>query len=355
MKNRLRIAIALSILPQVLLVKWMGSHPDFVEKYYSNGLYPIISKFFRSLFGWIPFSFGDIAYFILVVLAVRYLINYRRAVRKRPLAFLINIGMVISVAYFTFHLLWGMNYYRQPIYQKFDLGPTYTKEELVSFTENLIVKTNQIQFQITSDSSQAVKVPYSKKEIFQKTFEGYGTLAEQIPFLDYSRPSLKKSMFSLPLTYMGYGGYLNPFTAEAQVNAKLLPFRFPVVAGHEVGHQLGYSAENETNFIGYLVTVNNDDIYFKYVAYAYALAYCLGEVQRIDDKLFNELYDKLNIGTQNNYKEANDFWASYENPLEPIFKSAYSTFLKANNQADGIMSYNYVVSLFVNYYKKNPL
>ena len=333
----------------------MGSHPDFIEKYYSNGLYPLISKFFRLLFGWIPFSFGDILYFLLIVLALRHVIIQQKTIRKKPATFIINIGMVLSVAYLTFHLLWGMNYYRMPLYQKFDLSPTSTTEELVTFVAQLTNKTNEVQFQLTADSSQAVQVPYSKKESLIKTIEGYSTLGQQFSFLNYSTPSLKKSIFSVPLTYMGYGGYLNPFTAEAQVNATLPLFRFPVVAGHEVGHQLGYSAENETNFIGYLVTVNNKDMYFKYVGYAYALAYCLGEVQRIDNELFNELYPRLNGGIQKNYQEMNDFWLSYENPLEPVFKSVFDSFLKANNQAGGIMSYNYVVSLFVNYYKKNPL
>lgn len=39
---------------------------------------------------------------------------------------------------------------------------------------------------------------------------------------------------------MGYGGYLNPFTNEAQVNGITPKFRLPTVSGHEVGHQLGY-------------------------------------------------------------------------------------------------------------------
>ena len=33
--------------------------------------------------------------------------------------------------------------------------------------------------------------------------------------------ALKKSLLSLPLSYMGYSGYLNPFTLESQANAKM--------------------------------------------------------------------------------------------------------------------------------------
>ncbi|MCB0475915.1 MAG: DUF3810 family protein, partial [Flavobacteriaceae bacterium] len=54
-----------------------------------------------------------------------------------------------------------------------------------------------------------------------------------------------------------------------------------------------------------------------------------------------------------NYNEAEAFWDTYDNPLEPLFKLSYNSFLKANNQAKGMESYNYVVALLVNYFEKN--
>jgi hypothetical protein len=56
-----------------------------------------------------------------------------------------------------------------------------------------------------------------------------------------------------------------------------------------------------------------------------------------------------------NYRELATFWEAHENPMEPVFKSIFNTFLKANNQKDGIRSYNAVVTLLVNYYRINPL
>ncbi len=162
-------------------------------------------------------------------------------------------------------------------------------------------------------------------------------------------------MFSVVSSYMGIGGYLNPFTNEAQVNQKTPVFRFPIISGHEIGHQIGYSAENETNLVGYLVTVKNEDVYFKYSAYAYALSYCLNAVHRTDEKAFEQIFSKLNEGTKKNYQELQDFHDAYENPFEPIFKSVFSTFLKANNQQDGIKSYSKVVNLLVGYHEKYPL
>ncbi|MDO1498957.1 DUF3810 family protein [Winogradskyella maritima] len=77
---------------------------------------------------------------------------------------------------------------------------------------------------------------------------------------------------------------------------------------------MGYSAENETNFIGYLVTAKNKDPYFQYAAYAYALGYCKNDVRHGDIEVFNELLLGLNPGVKTNFQEMAVFWNSYEKP-----------------------------------------
>lgn len=355
MRLSLKNAIAISLVPQVIFVKWLATKPEWIEYYYSNGIYTFISKIFRTIFGWLPFSVGDILYALLIILALRYIILNRKNIRHNLLGFLRDIVMVLSIAYFTFHLLWGMNYYRQSVGAALNLDAPYSQIELAKFTNELIKKTNEIQFKITTNTSQVVEIPYSKEQIFLLTKGGYQNLVKKYPNWSYEKPSLKKSLFSTGLSYMGYSGYLNPFTNEAQVNGKMPKFRYPFVSSHEVGHQIGYSAENETNFIGYLAAANHEDIYFRYSAYSYMLGYCLREIQQNDEAVFNELYAKLNPGILKNYQEVADFWAAHENPLEPVFKSVFNSFLKANNQADGIQSYSKVVALLVNYHKKHPL
>lgn len=263
--------------------------------------------------------------------------------------------MVLSIAYLTFHLAWGFNYYRRPLSEKLGLTETKDYPELVDFTERLIQKTNSIQEYIVGDTLEKVNIPYSQNEMFQMSIDGYHELAKEFGFLAYEHASVKTSLFSTGLTYMGYAGYLNPFTNEAQVNGILPNFRFPIVTGHEIGHQLGYSAENETNFIGYLVTSKNKDPYFQYAAYAYVLGYCLSDVRRGNKETFDRMFQKLHPGVRANFEEMALFWEQYENPLEPVFKSIFNSFLKANNQAEGIKSYNGVVSLLIAYHKKYPL
>lgn len=352
--EKLRNGIALSLLPQLFFIGWLGGRPDLVERYYSTGIYPIISQFFRILFGWIPFSVGEVIYTLLVILGLRYIIKNWARIKRHPWLFLRNGVLALSVFYFTFNLVWAVNYYRKPLAEQFAIRDSVTPAEVIALTEKLILKTNRLQLEITGDSAQMVKTPYDRGAIFEKTIVAYDVMKKQYPFLAYPHASLKLASSGALASYMGIGGYLNPFTNEAQVNGLIPIFRLPVVTAHEIGHQVGYAKENETNFIGYLVTMKNKDIYFQYSATAYALSHCLGAVRRADEKKYEALFTKINGGVQENYKELYEFNLKYVNPFEPIFKSIFSSFLKANQQKDGIQSYSKIVELMVGYHEKFP-
>ncbi|MGB6269708.1 MAG: DUF3810 domain-containing protein [Olleya sp.] len=347
--------MALSIIPMYGLVKLLTNYPDVVERFYSNGLYPFISKLFRYTLGWLPFSFGDLLYGFSIIFIVRWLVLNRKRIYKDTKNWLIDVFAAVSVVYFAFHLFWGFNYYRNPLHVNLNLEDHYTTKQLITVTKKLIKKSNTIHLEITKNDSLKVELPFTKKEILRLTPSSYKALDNTFPNLKYSPKSLKKSLFSLPLTYMGFSGYLNPLTNEAQVDYLIPVYKFPTTAAHEVAHQLGYAKENEANFIGFMATTSNDNIYFKYTGYTFGLRHCLGEIFKRNPKLYEDLLPTINKGILKNYQEVRDFWEDYQNPLEPIFRSTYSTYLKANNQANGMDSYSYVVALLVNYLEDKSL
>lgn len=351
MKFTLRNLIAFSIIPQVVLIQWAAASPEWVEHYYSTGLYPYLSQSLRFLYGWTPVPIGDLCYTLLGVVGLVYFGRGIVQIRDKPLAVIRNLFVVIAVAFFSFHLLWGLNYHRLPLATNMDLDTRYTETELLAFAEMLVEEVNTAQTELAGSPSEAVTYPFDWQKARAMSISGFRDLEGLHPDFAYRQPSLKNSLYSTMLSYMGYGGYLNPFTNEAQVNGRLPLFRYTVVCGHEIGHQLGYSKENETNFIGYLVALNHPDPHFRYSAKAYALAYTLGEVRRRDGKTFEMLYNKLNPGVRKNYAQLEAFWKSFANPAEPVFKSAFNQFLKANKQKDGIRSYNKVVGLLLAYHR----
>lgn len=257
----------------------------------------------------------------------------------------------VSVFYFLFHFLWAFNYNREPLFEKMNIKKEYTDYDLLLFTQKIITKSNAVQFEITKNKNIKVTNPYSQNRLFEMSQNGYNNLSKEYSFFEYKNPSIKKSLFSLPLTYMGFGGYLNPFTNEAQVNDKLPNYGFPIVVCHEMAHQMGFGSESECNFIGYLACIKNDDLYFQYSAYVLALRYCLNMIEEKSPQKLKPMLAQINPGILANFKESESFWRKYETPIETGFKIFYDNYLKLNQQKDGLESYSKFLDLLINFYK----
>lgn len=340
------------LLPvQVVFLNAISFFPETVESLYSNGCFVWISKALRTFFGRVPFSVGDFLYAGLILWLLVKIWKARKSWKLQWKDNLLKIISFISVFYFVFHLFWALNYYRLPLFEKMEIKREYSTAELIAFTQKLIRKTNAVQYSITNDVTKKVILPYSQEAIFGRSQNGYDRLSAKYPFFHYEIPSRKKSLFSLPLTYMGFGGYLNPFTNEAQVNDKVPMYGFPNIICHEMAHQIGYASESECNFIGFLACIENEDLYFQYSAYTSALRYCLNNIALKDKSEFESLKAGINPGILANYDESEQFWKQYDTFIDKGFHAFYDQFLKANQQEDGIDSYSKYVDLLVNYYK----
>lgn len=351
MKQKIAIVLAIFLPLQILLNRILANNPLLVEKWYSNGIYPVTSALLRRTLGFLPFSLGDFLYALLVIMTIRWLYLRIKQRFRDPKRWILNSVAMISLIYFSFNLFWGFNYYRLPLHAALKIDNEYTTEELIELTRDLIATSNEFHLSITGNDSVKVDIPYSKSQILELSILGYENIEDDFPELDYEIPSLKRSVYSIPLTYMGFNGYLNPITNEGQVNTQIVPYKIPTTASHEIGHQLGFAKENEANFLACLTTMNHPDKYFNYSGYTFALSYCLSELYRRDPELTEELVEKLNFGVKENYREVREFWEGHKNPFEPMFMSIYDSFLVANNQPDGMKSYSYVVALLVNYHK----
>lgn len=350
-KNRLYWTFFLVL--QIIVLQLLGFVPEFVERFYSNGFYPQISKFSRTFLGWIPFSVGDLLYFLAIFFILKWIIKSFKT-KKNWKNILLDIGAVISIFYFFFHILWALNYYRQPLFEKMHIEKEYSDADLLKFTQLIIEKTNAVQLSITHNPKQKVVSTLSQEEIFEKSISGYENVAQQHPFLKYQKSSIKKSLISLPLSYMGFSGYLNPFTNEAQVNDRIPMINFPFTTCHEMAHQIGYASESEANFIGFLAVIQNDDVYFKYSGYSAALRYCLRNWEVRNPALGKKLRSTINPGVLENFKDAAQHWKQYETFIEVGFEYFYDHFLKINKQEDGMESYSKFLNLLINYSKNHP-
>jgi hypothetical protein len=348
MKNKIRKLLWVSILPQLLFIYYIRRNPEWVESYYSETIYPLISKLHSGFFNLLPFSAGDLLYFFMIVFSIRYFYKFLIDEVKNPLHIIRDIVASVALISLLFHLSWGINYHRKPLNEQMEIIVEYDQTDLKNTLNYLIIKSNELQLSLVGIDSLAIDFPYSKEELFEKVIS-FDPLTNNKLDRIYK---VKKSLFSLPLTYMGYSGYLNPITLEAHVNSKIPKISFITTILHETAHQIGYASEKEANFIAFFSAINNEDPYVQYAGYIFATRYCYGDLLLADREKAIKLIENLNSGIVKNIRNINRFWLDYENPFKPIFKKTYDGYLKANGQKSGIVSYNEMVGLVINHHKK---
>lgn len=339
------------LLIQIVVYKIVARFPEAIETYYSNGLFVKIAAAERWFFNLFSISIGDFMYGFMVLFILFWLWNTRKQWKINVKQQVYSIGAFLSVVYFVFSMAWGLNYYRVPMHQKLGIEKKYTPEELIILTYQLIDKANFLQQKITKTNHLPVKTNQTVEDIMrkaEKTFQNSSFLAPNNTKIPYK---IKGSLYSLPLSYMGFGGYLNPFTNEAHININLPTYTLPTIALHELSHQYGIASESEANFIGYMLSVQSDDLVWQYSGACYALKYCLNALEK-KKKGSGKAYLKIiNKGVLANFKETENYNKKYDSSVEIIFKTFYDNYLKLNAQKDGLKEYSKFLGLIVNYEK----
>ncbi len=326
-----------------------------VENQYATRIYPAFGRFLRYLFGWLPFSIGDVLYGLLIVWLIWNLFSAIKAVIKKEVTlqrFSAGAGKalrILMITYILFNAFWGINYNRVGIAEQLDVKmDKYSTADLQVMNGLLAEKVNATKKALVNRQE---KYP-AKKELFKKVADAYRQAEHVYPFLQYRPVSLKPSVWSLVGNYMGFTGYYNPFTGEGQVNTLVPKFLQPFTTCHEVAHQLGYVKEREASFVAYLAASASQDTLLHYSVYLDLFMYSNRNLFETDSLSAREFTHKLLPEVLADLKEWRAFNKKYRNPVEPVFRWIYGVYLKQNQQPQGVLSYDEVTGFMIAYYKK---
>ena len=344
-----------ALLLLALFIKWYSLSQQRVETGYATGFYPALAGFLRILSGWLPFSLGDILYGLLglwilinLIRGVRLLLQ-RKATWKGFGIKTVKIAVMLLLIYVVFNGFWGINYNRKGIASQLGLKmDKYSTAELRQMNAMLIEKTNTAKAALVKSGNGYA----STTELFTGVQQQYQRIDSSYPFLEYDHKSIKPSLWGWLGNYVGFLGYYNPFTGEAQVNVTVPKFLQPFTVCHEVAHQLGYAKENEANFVGYLAASASDDARFRYSVYLDLFLYSNRNLYGTDSASAKMYADQLLPEIKNDLKTWRDFNRRHKNPVEPVIRWLYGKFLQSNEQPQGILSYDEVTSFLIAYYKK---
>lgn len=330
--------------------------PQAIEKYYTYGLYPFIAQAQRLLLGWIPFSVGDLFYTTIVVMLLWRMILFFKNIRSlrftghTVMNFIKKMVFTGLVVFVVFYGLWGLNYSRVGIAGQMGLKvEKFATADLDTLVHVLHARLNHDAARLKPEMRDSFR---RHKNLFEGAEKAFYAVEEKYPFFKYRTHSIKPSLFSYLGNYLGFQGYYNPFSGEAQVNTTSPQSVEPFVATHEIAHQLGYAKESEANFAGFLACREHPSVVYTYSAYFDMYHYAIRELRWKDSVIAANYDSTLHPQVKNDIAYYREFYKKYRNPVEPIISWWYGYFLKVNNQPKGTESYNEVVNWLIAYYKK---
>lgn len=341
----------------IVLFKVLMAESLTFRGFYLYHFYPAFSATWRLLAGWCPISLGDLLYVIagiwLIAGIVRFIVHliHFKTRRKAAGRLLLRFLCILIAFYGIFLIFWGVNYRYNRISQIFKINPDdYPDTALISLCDSLAARVNADHLLITGTDTAATTAFLSFSQIKRKVPVNYARIARAYPALAYRHPSLKPSMFGYLMNFAGITGYFNPFTGEGQVNTTPMPVSLPFTACHEVAHQLGFAAEDDANFIGYLVASTSPDKHFRYAAdfemFLYGINVLSFRSPDMADSLWNHL---ITPGVRKDYDADFAFYERFRTSIRPVLNDFYDQYLKANEQTRGIRSYNDVIAILIKY------
>lgn len=303
--------------------------------------FKLISIFFRLF----KFSVGDILYIIIPIIIIIYFFKIER--RRDKLIYLFKVPIII---YCFFYWSWGFNYNKKSNFEQLKTKE-YSVEDLYVTVEYYIEETNNLNIKISKKKENKVQSSYSFNDLKNKCVSSITNEEWLFQNKKINNFPVKKSIFSNPLSYMGFTGYINPFTLEANINYNIPKISIPVTICHEIAHQIGYAFEDEANYIAIKALSNSNDNFLRYSGNLMAVQYLLSEIRKNDIEKHDGYIKELNTGVIKNIQDKNKYYLKYKNKYKDFFKKNYDAFLKSNNQKAGIKTYSLVVDLLINEYQ----
>src|SRR5258708_39168330 len=100
------------------------------------------------------------------------------------------------------------------------------------------------------------------------------------------------------------------------MNNQMPMFKKPVTACHEMSHQMGFGAEDETNFVGLLAGIGSHDRLQRYSAYHLAVGEFMFALYFRDSLQNKELKLRESAAVHNDFKIERAYWLSYQSKAD---------------------------------------
>lgn len=363
-----RLPLLILIPIAVFLPRLVKNSPDKVERLYSRGFYPLISRLLGFLNSLIPLSVAELVIvfiggLLVLIFVIRLLripfgkLRSRGENRIRFFSYLVSLGIFVGVMLNLFYVLWGFNHYRQPLSKLMELNVhTRSVDELAELTEYLALQAAELRTQVAEDENGVFSAG-SRTEALKAIPAAFRSLGRDNELFANRCYTPKTPLLSKTLSKLDIAGIYIPYLAEPNVNAEQPDLYFLSGASHEMGHYFGFAAEDEANFISYYASLWSNDSAFRYSAVMAALSSCANKLYSNDyDKYADIWYRCYSEGMQRDLENYSEYYKKYENhPAAQVNDSINDAYLQYHGHSDGLMSYGRDVDLLLALYEQGGM
>ncbi len=375
MRKRWKVYAAMWLLTILLnIVAWNST--AFCDWYISH-IFPVWINTYGRVTGLFPFSVGEILIVLgLVLVAGLILLGIVRVISlfmkgekwQEVRAFckvyfqgfawiIMVVGLIMTLnCFILYHASTFPDKYFSHM-EGYSKEKEYTLEDLSRLREFVVERCNSLSVEMERDATGVIlyegDFASEAKKAMQKLGETYDNLGGFYP-------SPKPLVCSDFLSQQYMTGYYFPFSMEANYNDVMYIMNMPATYCHELAHLKGYIYEDEANFIAYLACIGSEDVVFQYAGYLSVLNYIDNDFYASIGKDKERYLSEVRILSQvheDNVFLTQEEWDRIEKKavwdtetVDAISDSFTDTTLKLNGVSDGMVSYDRVVKLLLQYY-----
>ena len=346
-------------IPVALLLLAIASSGHAFAEWYVTHIYPVFMRGISFITSLVPFSLVEwlvpaaiIAVLVYIIVVIVKAVRHQEGRKLRIYKAVMNLCAIVSCLFLLLTLFCSINYHRYPVSDLMGLQVRESsKEELAALVEDLIEEVNELRAQVPEDENGIMTFDGSVSDMAQTMREEYREFSQGTDFINNVNALPKPLLCSHYMSYTNLVGFFFPFTFEANINGDVAHYSIPFSAAHELSHLAGFMREDEANFIAYLCCSASDDVRVQYSGAAMAMIYAGNALFDIDPELHTQLMSNLCEEAQRDFDANNAYWEQFEGQVAEIADNINDTYLKAQNQTDGVQSYGRVVDLLLAKYR----
>ena len=387
------IIVYISIVLVLVLFQIIAWNSRTFSDAYITYVFPVWVNTYGRITGLFPFSVGEclIVAGIIVVLAAllsgismllpwcRHSKKYCHGVRRYFRFFAWTVLAVFGIMTLNCTMIYHGSTFSEKYFgeneEQQDPDVQERTEKLLQIYNDIVSHCNELSAVVERDSTGAVVYRGGVNsrgdlvDMEDKAIDVMQNLGKTYDQLDGYYPRPKPMFFSDFMCQMYMCGYYFPFSMETNYNDVMYIMKKPATMCHELAHIRGYIYEDEANFIAFLACIKSDDETFRYSGYLSVLNYVANDLYKTrlaapesyaaareavrPLQVVGQVQEDNIFVTQEEWDRINGKAVVDTETVDSVSDTLTDASLKMNGVSDGMISYNRVVELLLQWYEMN--